>query len=171
MRQATEAIVVIAALSTCLVGCSSSSSQPTHASAPSAGVTRVGGTSAGRARVGLASAPNSDTVAAGGAHVTVNGQSYDFATLVTCKKAAGYGQHWVMGAFAPSATPAAFEVDKTPDGKSIQLVSIIFGGQIWGAGGSSAHVRNEGNSYTVTGTAINAITNVSASFEIDATCP
>lgn len=85
-----------------------------------------------------------------------------------------------MSAIAADTIPpqAVLEVDKTTDGDDVQLVSIVFGGLLWVSGpnqrgapaGVSAHVRNEGNSYTVTGKALNPITNVLAAFEIDATC-
>jgi hypothetical protein len=85
-----------------------------------------------------------------------------------------------MSAIATDTSPpqAVLEVDKTTDGDDVQLVSIVFGGNLWvstpdqrGAhSGLSAHVRNEGNFYTVTGRALNPMTNVIAPFEIDATC-
>jgi hypothetical protein len=85
-----------------------------------------------------------------------------------------------MSAIAAETSPpqGVLEVDETTDGDDVQLVSIIFGGNVWVSGPDqrgapkevSAHVRNEGNSSTVTGSALNPITNVVAPFEIDATC-
>jgi hypothetical protein len=174
------AVALMAVLSACLVGCSSSNSPPRYASASSAGGTRVGGTSAGGTRVGGTSAASPGTVAAGSAHVTVNGQSYVFPDSLTCNKPARYRQRWAMSAIAAETNPpqAVLEVDMTTDGDDVQLVSIIFGGNLWVSGpnqrggprGVWAHVRNEGNSYTVTGRALNPITNVVAPFEINATC-
>src|ERR1700738_1025149 len=159
-----QAVALIAVLGACLVGCSSSNSQPRRTSASSA----EGKT------VGVTSAASTSTVAAGSANVTVNGHSYAFSDSLTCTKPACYRKRGAMGAIAgeTSSTPAVLEVDKTTDGDDVQLVSIVFGGNLWGSGhgapgGASAPVRNEGNSYTVTGTAFNAITKVVAPFEID----